>query len=119
MKENEKDNEKKKKLYAIIAIVVLIALIIAGTIWLIVSKNNSNNEEDKPEIAYTELIKMIEDGQIEKIEMTTGSQSIKVKVKDVEEEKTAIVPSIQPFVELVQEKEEKNNNGEQPEGSEA
>ena len=110
MKENEKDNEKKKKLYAIIAIVVLIALIIAGTIWLIVSKNNSNNEEDKPEIAYTELIKMIEDGQIEKIEMTTGSQSIKVKVKDVEEEKTAIVPSIQPFVELVQEKVQAGNH---------
>ena len=110
MKDNQKEKDKKKKLYAIITIIVLVAFILASTIWIIISKNNSENEENKPEIAYTELIKMIEEGKIEKVEMTTGSQSIKVKVKDVEEEKTAIVPSIQPFVELVQEKVEEGNN---------
>ena len=109
MKENEKDKQKNKKMYIILSVLILIALIVVGTIWFIMAKNNEN-EEEKPEIAYTELIKMIDEGQIEKIEMTTGSQSIKVKVKDVEEEKTAIVPSIQPFVELVQSKVQEGNN---------
>ena len=60
-------------------------------------------------IAYTDLIKQMSDGEIEKIEMTVGSTSIKVKVKGIEEEKTAIVPNTQAFIELVQEKVEEGN----------
>ena len=41
--------------------------------------------------------------------MTVGSTSVKLKYKDVEEEKTAIVPSTQAFVELVQEKTQDDN----------
>ena len=36
--------------------------------------------------------------------MTVGSTSIKVKLKDIEEEKGAIVPNTQAFIELIQEK---------------
>ena len=36
--------------------------------------------------------------------MTVGSTSVKVKLKDEEEEKTTIVPNTQAFIELVQDK---------------
>ncbi len=42
--------------------------------------------------------------------MTVGSTTIKVKLKSVEEEKKSIVPSTQPFVELIQDKVENGNN---------
>ena len=44
--------------------------------------------------------------------MTTGSATLKVKLKDVEEEKTTIISSTQAFTELIQEKtlEEKGVN---------
>ena len=42
--------------------------------------------------------------------MTTGSMSLKVKMKDVEKEKTTIIPSVQVFSELVQQKVLEENN---------
>ena len=59
-----------------------------------------------------DLVKEIEAGNVEKIEMTTGSATLKVKLKDVEEEKTTIISSTQAFTELIQEKtlEEKGVN---------
>jgi len=69
-----------------------------------------NKNEDNKEIAYTELLKEINDGTVEKIEMTVGSTTVKVKLKNIEEEKKAIIPSMQPFIELVQEKVEEGNN---------
>ena len=89
MKDNKKNNKENKndklKLYILIAVIVGIALATLGTIWLLSSDNGTEEEKDEKTIAYTELINMINDGTIEKIEMTTGSPSIKVKVKDVEE----------------------------------
>ena len=71
---------------------------------------NSKGENDDKELAYTDLIREITEGSIEKIEMTVGSTSIKVKVKDVEEEKKSIVPNTQAFIELVQNKVAEGNN---------
>lgn len=111
MKENSKEDKKQKqnhiKQYILLGIIILLALIISGIIWFITDKNKQ--EEEKPDISYTELIKMIKEDEIEKVEMTTGSQNIKVKVKDVEKEKSAVVPSIQAFIELVQEKVDEGN----------
>ena len=42
--------------------------------------------------------------------MTVGSTSLKVKQKNVEEEKTVIVPNTQAFIELIQEKVAEGNN---------
>ena len=42
--------------------------------------------------------------------MTVGSTTVKVKIKDVEKEKTTIVPSTQAFVELIQQKVDEGNN---------
>ena len=55
------------------------------------------------------LIKEISSGNIEKIEMTTGSTTVKVKLKNKEEEKKTIVPSTQTFMDLIQAKVAEGN----------
>ena len=97
--ENKKINKVK---LAILALLVIL-LIVAGYFILFYEKNDNMKEEEK-ELAYTELIKQVSDGEIEKIEMTVGSTTIKAKQKNVEEEKTVIVPNTQAFIELIQEK---------------
>ena len=101
------DKNKKKKILTIIAIVIMI-LIVVG-VGFVVYKNISNKAE-KRDIAYTDLIKKISEDSIEKIEMTVGSTSLKVTVKDEEEPYKAIVPNTQAFIELVQGKVEEGNN---------
>ena len=96
----DNNNNNNKLYYTIIATVVLILAIIVGIVFL----NSNNNEEDSKEIAYTDLITKISENAVEKVEMTVGSTSIKVKLKNDEEEKHAIIPSTQAFIELVQQK---------------
>ena len=55
-------------------------------------------------------MKEINDGNVEKIEMTTGSTTVKVKLTNNDEEKSVIVPSTEAFVELIQSKVENGNN---------
>ena len=99
---NDKPKNKDKIYYTIIAIIAIIC--IATIIGVLIFTNNNKNEQETDELAYTDLIKKIENNEVEEIEMTVGSTTAKVKLKDVEEEKTTIVPSTQAFVELVQEK---------------
>ena len=102
---SDKPKDKNKLYYSILAVVSIILIIIGVLVF-----NNQNTEaEEDLDIAYTELIKKINNKEVEKIEMTVGSTSVKVKLKDIEEEKNAIVPSTQAFIELVQE-EVKNGN---------
>ena len=104
-----KDSKWKKILYAIIPIIL--ALIVVLTLLII----QNNQENDELEVPYTQLIQDIDEGKIESIEMTVGSTSVKLKYKDEEEKKHAIVPSTQAFIELIQEKmqdENPNNNVE-------
>ena len=120
------NNSKKNKsgIWSLI-ISVLILIIAILLIYLIQNKN----KEDETTISYTDLIKQISAENIVKIEMTTGITNVKVtllqeikdgeivedgikyeKDKELSEEekekleKKAIVPNIQSFIELVQEK---------------
>ncbi len=102
----DKPKDKNKMYYSIIAIVSII-LIIIGV--LIFNNQTSNGEQEEKELSYTDLIKKIDNKEVEKIEMTVGSTTIKVKLKNEEEEKQVIVPSTQAFIELVQE-QVKNGN---------
>lgn len=106
--ENNKEKNKKNNQYMIAGIIVsIVVIILAGiTAYLMLSKSKTDDNK----IPYTDLIKQITDGEIEKIEMTVGSTSLKVKVKGIEEEKTSIVPNTQAFIELVQEKVAEGNN---------
>ena len=109
MKEKRKDKDKKRgKLYSIIFTIVFL-VIVGAIIGVYIWQNNKQTEENEDEIAYTDLIQKISNGEVEKIEMTVGSTSIKVKLRDIEEEKNASVPNTQAFIELIQE-EVKNNN---------
>ena len=110
MNKNEKENQKqnRNKHRILLAIILVLAVVAAGCIWFVTAKNDKQEKEEL-EVSYTDLIKMIDNGEIEKIEMTTGSTTIKITVKGEEEERTSIIPSTQAFVELVQ---EKIDNGE-------
>ena len=101
---NPEENKNKEKMNKILLGILVIVLVIAiGVVsYFLFFYQNENTEENK--LAYTDLIKQLANGEIEKIEMTVGSTTVKVKQKNVEEEKTAIIPSTQAFIELVQEK---------------
>ncbi len=106
-KDNNKNNEKKdKKLLIVIAILIVVFI---GLIWATFYLNSNKQEKDEKTLAYTELIKELSYGNIEKVEMRTGSTTIKVKQKNVEEEKTAIVPNVESFIGLVQTKVAEGN----------
>ena len=106
---NKKNDKNKNDKKVIIFLGVLIGiLIIAIGAYIYVS--NVGEEKDDTKLAYTELIKKLADGEVEKIEMTVGSTSVKVKLKNIEEEKNTIVPNTQAFIELVQERVAEGNN---------
>ena len=106
------DNEKKPNkalriLFNIVSTIIIVALA-SLTVFLVYKDQEKKNSEEY-KIAYTYLVKEIEEGKVEKIELTVGSTNLKVKLKDVEKEKTAIVPSVQVFMELMQEKAQQGN----------
>ena len=104
--DNKKPNKKSARFYYLVAGVILIIAIAIATMIVV----NSKKDEDNKIISYTDLIKQVDEGKIEKVEMTVGSTSIKVKVKDVEEEKNAMVPNTQAFIELIQDQKLKGND---------
>ncbi len=106
MKEKPKNNKKM-----LIITIALAALIIVATIVTIVLISQNKTQNNEKELAYTDLIEKIANGEIEKIEMTVGSSTAKVQLKgqSEEEQKTTILPSTQAFVELIQEEKLKGN----------
>ena len=101
-----KNGKNNKKLLISAMILVAIIIILAGIAVYFVT--NKSGKDDKT-LAYTDLIKEMSYGNIEKIEMTVGSTSVKVKMKNVEEEKKSIVPNTEAFIKLIQEKVAEGN----------
>ena len=103
---NNNDKKQDKFLVASLVVVAIIALAIASYFGY-----RMYNEKKDNEVAYTELITDINENKIEKIKMTAGSSSITVTYKGSGEEedrqKTVLVPSLQAFLELVQDKVDK------------
>ena len=101
---NNSGKSSKEKFEAFLFLVGLIFIIIATVVinYLVTEKNKER------ELPYTELLTQISEQKVEKIKMTSGSATVEVVMKGEEEEKertkTTMVPSIEPFVELVQEK---------------
>lgn len=113
--ENKKGNNKKK--YSIIAIIIIIA--IAGIIFGVIKYNQFSREKEEKTLAYTDLIIKIRENSVEKVEMKTKSNNIKVKLKNEEEERDAIIPETEAFIEFIQDQiregkdiklEQKENN---------
>ncbi len=101
---NNKEDKQKNK----ILLISLCAAILVLTLIIVITVFASKSDENK--MAYTELIKSVSDGEVEKVEMTVGSSSVKIKLKDIEKEKNAIVPNVQAFIELIQEKVAEGND---------
>ena len=100
-KKNDKNNKKNKmNLYYILALVIL--LILCAT--MIFTYFYTEHKTKEKEVAYTELIKQIDNEKIEKIEMTSGSTTAKVKYIGEEKEKTVSIPNTEAFAELIQSK---------------
>ena len=107
-KDKNKNNEKeqsKKLLILLIGLMILLVIVIAG----IIIYNKNNEKEDEDTLAYTDLIKEISYGNVEKVELTTGSRSAKIKIRNEEEEKTAIIPDTEAFITLIQTKVAEGN----------
>ena len=100
-------NNKNKNSKTIILVILIIVLIILLAVMVALLSNKTN--QDEKTLAYTDLIKEISYSNVEKIEMTVGSTTTKVKMKNEDEEKTAIVPNTEAFVELVQTKVAEGN----------
>ena len=107
METPKKDKNNKKQKYYLAIIIIGVLLFISTFVILFM---NQQNKTDEKELAYTNLIKEINDGNVEKIEMTIGSTTVKAKIVNNEEEKEVIVPSTQAFVEMIQTKVENGNN---------
>ena len=108
--DGKKQQENKNKLNKILlGVLIVILLVVLSVISYFIFFKDKDTTEDK-EIAYTELIKKISDGEIEKIEMTVGSTTAKIKQKNIEDEKTVILPNTQAFIELIQEKVAEGND---------
>ena len=106
MSKNKNDKKKEQKLWIYLISLLILVIVLAGI--TLVYMNKKDKEEEKT-LAYTDLIKELSYGNIEKVEMTVGSTTVKVKQKNTEEEKTAIVPNTESFIGLVQEKVAEGN----------
>ena len=99
---NKNNNGKKdNKLLISSIILIMITVFLAGIAIYVVTSKQDNDDKT---LAYTDLIKEMSYGNIEKIEMTVGSTSVKVKMKNQDEEKKAVVPNTEAFIVLVQQK---------------
>ncbi len=106
MDKNDKKQKQKRNLI-ISAIALAVIIVIAAVVAIYMAENT--DKEDEKTLPYTDLIKEMSYGNIEKVEMTVGSTTVKVKVKNVEEEKTSIVPNTESFMNLVQQKVTEGN----------
>ena len=86
---NKNNEDKGNSKYLIIALTLILVLLLGVT--AIIGYKHYNEKEDK-ELAYTELINSINEEKIEKIKMTTGSNSLTVTYrgegKEEERQKT-------------------------------
>ena len=105
MEKNKKNQNQQKKYWILGTILVVVVVVDCVVLGIFLNKNQKQDD-----IPYTELIGFINEGKVEKIEMTTGSTTLKVKMQGEEEERKAIVPNVQVFMELVQNKVQEGNS---------
>ncbi len=103
-KKNNQNNNKNNLYLIILCILIVVVVALLVSMYFI-----SKNKEEKEEVAYTELLQDIQEDKIEEIEMTVGSNAIKVKYKEREEDdetEKVLVPNVQEFVKYIHENKE-------------
>ena len=102
----EKDKKEGRKIKYLLFIMIFVILVAVG-LGIYVWQTKQVKEQDSTEVmSYTDLLKAIEEETIEKIEMNVGENAVRVKLKGEEQIKDSSVPSIQAFMELIQNKVE-------------
>ncbi len=101
---SKKNNNNKSNVVWIVVSILLILAVISGVFIF----NNHNKKNEEKDLSYTQLLTSIDEGTVEKIEMTQGSTTAKVKLTNEDKEKNVLIPSIDSFSELIQ---DKTNNG--------
>ena len=80
MEENQKNKEQKKqKQYILFGFLIALVIVLAFLTYFLLT---NEDKEDEKELPYTELIQEINAGNVETIEMTVGSTTVKVKLKN-------------------------------------
>ena len=104
----DKDKQKEKKNELIKTIIVSILIIVCLTGATVFYYLTAKEKSEEKELAFTELLTSIKEGKVEKLEMTQGSATVKATMKgegeEKDREKSVLVPSIQAFMEWVQDK---------------
>ena len=109
MSQNKKDKNENKQDNKLIMLIIGLAILIIALVGAAIFYVKNQDKKDEKTLAYTNLIKEISYGNIEKVEMTTGSTTVKVKLKNEEKEKTTIVPETESFMNLIQSKVAEGN----------
>ena len=105
---NNKNNKSNAGTYVLIVFAII--AVAAATVFSYFYTENKNKEM---EVAYTDLIKQIDNKEINEIEMTSGNSTAKVKYKGKEDKKDiklVSIPDKEAFTELVQEKVKEGND---------
>ena len=110
MKKNQDDNNKQNIIYGLISLILIVFIIF---IMLIPLKNKKDEKENV--LAYTDLIKQVVDGNVKKVEMTTGSTSVKVFLnkKDEKENTENTENELQEKIEALKNEVEKIGRNEE------
>ena len=85
MKKNGNNNKLKNILYGIIVFLCIVLII------LIIMLNTKSNKKDDKTLSYTDLIKQVSSQNVKKVEMTVGSPSLKVILKNRIDENGQII----------------------------
>ena len=104
-----KDDKKKKQKIVLICVLVIICLIIAAIGYAFSVNSSIKEKKDENIMSYNELLQSINNNSLEEIKLKTGSNLAKIKIKNEEKEKSASIPNLQAFMELIQEKIDNGN----------
>ena len=77
---SDKEKQPKKFLKVLLNIILVISIILCVSIIALTIYKKQNSKEDQNVLSYTQLVNEINNGNVEKIEMTVGSTNLKVKI---------------------------------------
>ena len=89
-KDNEKKSKKALEKILNIVLILLIILIFIGFVYYIKNQDEINKKIDENTLTYDQLLTEIQNNNIEEIEMTVGSTTLKIKEKGYNTKYTSV-----------------------------
>ena len=98
--------KNKNKGLGILALILILAIVVITIIMLTMK---TGKKQDDKVLPYTDLIKQISSKNIQKVEMTTGSTTVKVTLKKEIDENGKIVENGIEYIEKEEDKEKEES----------